>query len=160
MIRGLYEVHLPVRDVDRAVAFYEKLGLQLAQIDEVSKEFAFVWIVPRRSWLGLWKHDISPDREPSSSPPNGRHLAFEVDFDQIKKAEAWLMERGIAVRQQGSRPLAGPYARPHGGTASVYFYDPDGNSLEFICNLPEDGPKEPPGLVYLSEWEDRRSNIR
>ncbi|MDF9759905.1 catechol 2,3-dioxygenase-like lactoylglutathione lyase family enzyme [Peribacillus simplex] len=29
MIRGLYEAHLPVRDLNRSIEFYEGLGLQL-----------------------------------------------------------------------------------------------------------------------------------
>ena len=150
MIRGLYEVHLPVSDVDRAVEFYERLGLK---VDNKNNEVAFLWIVPKKSWIGLWKKDIAPDREPGSYPPNGRHIAFEVDFDDIRKAEEWLGERGIQVVQHGSMPPTEPYSRPHQGNASVYFNDPDGNNLEFICNLPEGAPKEPQKLIYLSEIE-------
>ncbi|ENB9401281.1 TPA: hypothetical protein QCW92_004944 [Bacillus paranthracis] len=28
-----------------------------------------------------------------------------------------------------------PFVRPHQGNASVYFIDPDGNSLELICHI-------------------------
>jgi catechol 2,3-dioxygenase-like lactoylglutathione lyase family enzyme len=150
MIRGLYEAHLPVRDLERAVEFYERLGLEFVNKDD---ESAFLWIVPKKSFLGLWKTDIAPDREPGSYPPNGRHIAFEVDFDDIKKAEEWLRERGIQVVQHGSMPPTEPYARPHMANASVYFNDPDGNNLEFICNLPEGAPKESQRLIYLSELE-------
>ncbi|MFX4302287.1 VOC family protein [Alicyclobacillus tolerans] len=76
----------------------------------------------------------------------GKHLAFEVDFDDIEKAETWLKERGISVAQHGEMPPTKPYARPHSRNASVYFNDPDGNNLEFICNLP-DGPT---GLTPVS----------
>ncbi|MBM7653554.1 catechol 2,3-dioxygenase-like lactoylglutathione lyase family enzyme [Neobacillus cucumis] len=29
MIKGLYEAHLPVSDLERSIEFYEKLGLRL-----------------------------------------------------------------------------------------------------------------------------------
>ncbi|MCY0891905.1 MAG: VOC family protein [Acidibacillus sp.] len=148
MIKGLYEVHLPVSNISASVEFYQKLGLQLKEEDD---EVAFLWIIPQRSQLGLWKHEMTSQREPGSYPPNGRHLAFEVDFDDIEKAEAWLKERGISVAQHGKMPPIEPYARPHSRNASVYFNDPDGNNLEFICNLP-DGPMDPARLIYLSEY--------
>ncbi|WP_407640173.1 VOC family protein [Bacillus massiliglaciei] len=30
MLKGLYEVHLPVHDLQRSIEFYRNLGLQLA----------------------------------------------------------------------------------------------------------------------------------
>lgn len=30
MIKGLYEAHLPVSDLQQSIIFYEKLGLELA----------------------------------------------------------------------------------------------------------------------------------
>ncbi|GIM46339.1 hypothetical protein DNHGIG_18880 [Collibacillus ludicampi] len=85
MIKGLYEAHLPVTDLERSIHFYKKLGLELwfQEKDQV----AFFWIVPNKSFLGLWKVEkISEEREPSSFPGNGRHIAFEVDFEDITKA--------------------------------------------------------------------------
>ncbi|MGG0414301.1 VOC family protein [Peribacillus simplex] len=150
MIKGLYEVHLPVHDLQRSIEFYKNLGLQLAyEYDDI----AFLWIVPNKTWLGLWKTDISRDREPASFPGHGRHLAFEVDFDDIKKASIWLTERGITLRSHsGLEPLE-PIARPHQQNVSIYFDDPDGNALELMCNLPDGSPTEPSKLMYLSQLE-------
>ena len=41
MIKGLYEAHLPVKNMKRSVAFYQGLGLELAHIGE---RVSFFWI--------------------------------------------------------------------------------------------------------------------
>lgn len=111
------------------------------------------WIVPNKTWLGLWKTDISKDREPASFPGNGRHLAFEVDFEDIKKASVWLTERGVTLRSHGGLEPLEPIARPHQQNVSIYFDDPDGNALEFMCKLPDGTPNEPSKMMYLSQLE-------
>lgn len=35
--------------------------------------------------------------------------------------------------------------------AKIHFYDPDGNSLEFICKILN--PTNTVGRMYLSDWE-------
>lgn len=150
MIKGLYEVHLPVRDLQRSIEFYKKLGLEIAyEYDDV----AFLWIVPKKTWLGLWKTEIAENRNPASFPGNGRHLAFEVDFDDIKNAREWLIEKGITLRSHGGLEPMEPIARPHQQNISIYFDDPDGNALELMCNLPEGSPTEPSIMMYLSQFE-------
>lgn len=110
MIKGLYEVHLPVRDLQRSIAFYENIGLELAyEYDDV----AFLWIVPNKSWIGLWQTEISKDRESASFPGHGRHIAFQVDFEDIKKASLWLAEKGITLRSHGGLEPLEPIVRPH-----------------------------------------------
>jgi len=32
LIKDLYEAHLPVKDLNRSITFYEKLGLELSHI--------------------------------------------------------------------------------------------------------------------------------
>jgi len=153
MLRGLYEAHLPVSNLERSIAFYESLGLELAHRDG---DVAFLWIEKRASWLGLWQTgEAHTSRGPASYPPNGRHLAFRIAFADMERAVEWLAERGIA--SDGFQGLDGrePLARPHQGNASVYFYDPDGNHLELMCSLPEGAPKEPARLTYLREaWPE------
>ncbi|MGV2527735.1 UNVERIFIED_CONTAM: VOC family protein, partial [Bacillus thuringiensis] len=51
MIKGIYEAHLPVSNLQQSIRFYEKLGLKLAWSDEST---AFFWIEDGKSWLGLW----------------------------------------------------------------------------------------------------------
>lgn len=150
VIKGLYEAHLPVRDLQRSIEFYKKLGLEIAyEYDDV----AFLWIVPKKVWLGLWQSEIPENRNPASFPGNGRHLAFEVDFEEIKRASEWLLKKGVTLRSHGGLEPLEPIVRPHQQNVSIYFDDPDGNALELICNLPYGSPTEPGEMMYLSQFE-------
>jgi len=144
MIKGLYEVHLQVRDLERALAFYEKLGMQLALREGTT---AFVWIIPKQSWIGLWQANI-----PQMA---AKHLAFQIDYADMKHAIIWLRQLGLSpVRHKEFEPLE-PVVRPAQANCSVYFKDTDDNLLELICNLPEE-PRELP-MMYLSAWEKLRA---
>ena len=143
MIRSLYEAHLKVNDLERSIDFYKKIGLQLSYREEKA---AFMWIVPGESWIGLW------ESEAKGIPTT--HIAFGIAYEDMQHAIAWLRERNIEpVEFKGMQPLE-PIARPSQANCSVYFNDPDGNSLELICNLP-DAPRDLPKM-YLSEWEKLR----
>lgn len=147
MIKGLYEAHLPVRSVDRSIAFYEGLGLELSH--RAGDGLAFMWIEKERSWLGLWE----TDRVELEYHPSIRHLAFQVTLDELKKSVAWLIERGCPPRRAfGFEPVE-PFVMAHSGMAhaKIHFDDPDGNSLELICPL--ENPGNVMGRMYLSEWE-------
>jgi catechol 2,3-dioxygenase-like lactoylglutathione lyase family enzyme len=150
MIRGLYETHLPVSDLKRSIDFYESLGLELALEYE---DAAFLWIEKRSSWLGLWvTDDFETNRTPATSPIHGRHIAFRVDFEDIREAITWLNGLGIESAGFGSLDGSAPVVRPHQSNASVYFFDPDGNSLELMCSLPEGMPTVPRKLIHLHDF--------
>jgi hypothetical protein len=71
-IVDLFEAHLTVTDLDRAVAFYkDQLALPLAHIFP-ERKVAFFWIgAPGKAMLGLW--------EASTMPINvSLHVAFQV----------------------------------------------------------------------------------
>ncbi|PLS03130.1 VOC family protein [Neobacillus cucumis] len=144
MIKGLYEAHLPVSDLQQSIFFYQKLGLKLyKQYDKV----AFFWIEEGKSWIGLWE---GPEAE-IPYHPSLRHIAFYVELEDMKKAKSWLEGRGIEVRAEfGIQPLE-PIVVPNQAHAMIFFDDPDGNRLEFITRL----PKEMNSIekIYLSEWE-------
>jgi len=149
MIKGLYEAHLPVTDLNRSVEFYRKLGLELAMRDD---ETAFLWIEKKISWLALWRvEDLETNRTPATFPANGRHIAFRADYEDLRGAADWLAGLGAEIDEVRHPDRNDPVARPHQGNASVYFFDPDGNHLELICNLPDDAPRLPERLVPLSE---------
>ncbi len=147
MIDGLYEAHLPVSDLERSIAFYQRLGLKLASRDE---GLAFLWLEEGRSWLGLWER---PDLARTPYHPSLRHVAFRVGFDDLKRASAWLRERGIEPRPDEGFGGHEPTVRPRSATGALYFDDPDGNSLELLSSLP--GPTRDWDRMYLSEWERR-----
>ncbi|AOH56332.1 glyoxalase [Peribacillus muralis] len=147
MIRGLYEAHLPVRDLTRSIAFYEALGLQLDP--KVEDNLAFLWIEKDKRWLGLWETEkVEVEYHPSL-----RHIAFHVSLEDLKKSVAWLEGKGFKPREAfGFEPVE-PFVMPHGeyAHAKIHFNDPDGNSLEFICKL--ENRQKIMTRMYLSEWE-------
>ena len=126
MIKGLYEAHLPVKKLDKSIAFYEKLGLKMAWRDE---ETAFYWLEEGKSWLGLWEGN----EYQTLYHPSLRHIAFRVSYEDLKESLKWLDSIDVEGVPFGSRESIKPFIRPNQGNASVYFNDPDGNSLELMC---------------------------
>lgn len=142
VIERLYETHLEVSDLDRAVAFYEKLGLTLGQRHAKG---AFFWVTkPGEQMLGLWLQG-------EEQQVRKRHFAFQVKPDDLLQAPEWLAERGIAVVPMFGREPKEPIVHPWMPAATVYFEDPDGNSLKFLAMLPDE-PVRMPGVLYYSEW--------
>jgi catechol 2,3-dioxygenase-like lactoylglutathione lyase family enzyme len=120
---------LPVENLQRSIEFYEKLGLRRwFSVDDV----AAFWILERVSWLGLWVHEHAQLEYHAST----RHVAFQVD----------------PIADAGFEPIE-PFVRPRLGVASLYFNDPDGNSLEFICNVDVPETLRAEKAMYLSEFE-------
>ncbi len=147
MIKGLFETHLPVKDLENSIHFYEKVGLKFALR---SGNTAFFWIKEGESWLGLWegKEYETPYH------PSLKHIAFHVSYEDLKKSVSWLEARGVPVVPFGSRTSVAPFVRPYQGNASVYFEDPDGNSLELMCHVevPEK-LKTITDKLSLKDWE-------
>ncbi|MDO7908230.1 VOC family protein [Paenibacillus sp. JX-17] len=147
MIKGLYEAHLPVRNLKTAEAFYTKLGLELAWRDD---ETLFYWLEKGKSWLGLWEgKEVDTPYHPSL-----RHIAFRVSYSSLAEAEQWLGSIGVKAVPFGGRTSVAPFIRPYQGNGSIYFKDPDGNSLELMCTVevPEQ-LKEVTEKFSIMEWE-------
>lgn len=67
-----------------------------------------------------------------------RHVAFNVDIEEIMDAKKWLEQRGIQIKSDfGFPPEKQPLVLPNNPNAhaAIYFQDPDGNSLELITPL-------------------------
>ena len=139
MIKGLYEAHLPVKNLDKSMAFYEKLGLKMAWRDE---ETAFFWLEEGKSWLGLWEGN----EYQTLYHPSLRHIAFRVSYEDLKESLKWLDSIDVEGVPFSSRESIEPFIRPHQGNASVYFNDPDGNSLELMCYV-----EVPNNLKHIEE---------
>ena len=147
LIKGLYEAHLPVRKLEVSIEFYQKLGLEFAWRDE---ETAFFWIEKGQSWLGLWegKEYQTPYH------PSVRHIAFRVTYEDLQKSLKWLESIQVTATPFGSRTSIEPFIRPHQGNASVYFDDPDGNSLELMCFVEVPNKlKSITDKLSFEEWE-------
>jgi lactoylglutathione lyase len=145
-ISGLFETHLTVSDLDRSVAFYrDVLGLELAHLIQ-SRHVAFFWIgAPGAAMLGLWSIH--------SSPVYMRlHIAFQVTLPQVEASIEALRTAGLTpLSGFGRHEISEPVVLTWMPAASVYFDDPDGHSLEYICMLP-DQPRPDLPRVTLSEW--------
>ena len=146
-ISGLYESHLTVSDLERSIAFYRDIvGLELAH-RVPARHAAFFWVGGReRSMLGLWCIHSSPIRL-------RLHIAFSTDLENLKRSVGALRSNGIVPRRGGNGPeLDEPSVFPWMPAASVYFDDPDGHSLEYICILPDPPRPELPAYLPLSAW--------
>ena len=148
MIKGLYEAHLPVKNVEASIEFYKKLGLKIAWRDD---DTAFFWLEEGKSWLGLWegKEYETPYH------PSLRHIAFQVAYDDLKQSLQWLESIQVKAVPFGRRNSVDPFVRPNQGNASVYFNDPDGNSLELMCHVevPEH-LRQMTDKLSFEEWEE------
>lgn len=97
--------------------------------------------------LGLWAIHSSPLRL-------RLHIAFSTELPQVRRSVAILKSNGITPRQGGGGPeLDEPAVFPWMPAASVYFDDPDGHSLEYICILPDPPRPDMSETVPLSVWE-------
>ncbi len=114
-IRGLYEIAIRVKELQRAEPFYrEVLGLEEGLRDE------------KRNWLFLragGQAGMVVLQEDKGEWPL-QHLAFTVDAADIERAASMLRERGVDVE--------GPVYHEWMPALSLYFNDPDGHALE-LC---------------------------
>lgn len=114
-IRGVYEVAIRVRDLERAEQFYKDvLGLEEGTRDEARR-----WIFLR---AGGQSGMIVLQEDKSNWP--SQHFAFTVDPSDIETAATALKNQGLEVE--------GPVFHEWMPAHSVYFPDPDGNQLE-LC---------------------------
>jgi lactoylglutathione lyase len=147
-VEDLFESHLAVADLNRSMTFFaDVLGFELAHATADGKA-AFFWIGGRENaMLGLWE---------SQGPQKmSLHVAFRVKLDDLLVAAAHLRAAGIEPRDFSGNPTDEPVVLAWMPAASLYFYDPDGNLLEFLAMLPE--PPEPAlHVVSWTAWMKRR----
>lgn len=146
MIKGLYETHLFVSDLERSIDFYGKvLGLKQCHY-EAARRVAFFWIgKDKQAMLGLWekpKDQIDP-----------RHFAFECDPDWVlNESVAFLKERNLKCHNFLNDGTERPMVFAWMPAIAIYFDDPDGHSLEFIGILEGDSKPEN-GILSYDAWK-------
>ena len=124
-VTGILETALHVDDLDRAIAFYQRLfGFEIMAQD---KRFC-AFNVAGRDVLLLFKRgaSIRPMPVPGGViPPHdgqGRlHTAFSIPAADLPGWEKRLADQGIAIESTVTWPEGG---------RSLYFRDPDGHLLE------------------------------
>ncbi|MEO7982463.1 MAG: VOC family protein [Bacteroidota bacterium] len=145
MIKGLYETHINVSNLEQAIDFYKNvLGLELASLEE-KRRIAFFWIGrPQEYMLGLWEKQAV---ELAKS-----HFAFRCDAEEIlQRSVDWLKKRGLSpynfLKDGTEKPMVFAWMP----AIAIYFDDPDGNILEFIAILK--GKARPElGVIAYDEW--------
>ena len=144
MIKGLFETHVLVTNLEVSSQFYEKLGLRLAHQDN-DRRIHFFWIGnPGQAMLGLWEVPLTEMKT--------RHFAFEVNLQDIRNCLTYLQTNEMEVRNHSRDGLNDLEVIAWMPAVNIYFRDPDGNSLEFISMLP-DPPKPELGTVKFDTWE-------
>jgi lactoylglutathione lyase len=144
-IQGLFETHITVIDLDRAVGFYrDVLKLPLAR-HLPERGVTFFWIGERgKAMLGLWQSGSGPMKM-------NLHFAFRVTLDAVLVSVEELRKAGVTPLDFDGHPTSEPVVLGWMPAVAVYFEDPDGNTLEFLSML--EGPPRPEiGVLPYSEW--------
>ncbi len=146
MITGLFETHINVSNLERAMNFYSHvLGLELGRF-EADRRVAFYWLGPRgEAMLGLWER---PQAEILR-----QHFAFRSSVDWIRHhSQHYLRSRHLPAHNFFDDGTDQPMVFAWMPAIAIYFEDPDKHSLEFIAMLP-DSPNPDGGIVSWDEWQ-------
>jgi catechol 2,3-dioxygenase-like lactoylglutathione lyase family enzyme len=124
---GLAELVLVVADVPASASFYRDV-VGLTPENEPSDEWAWFWAGKEGARQRIALHRGSLLFEEHSPYPEGErfghvHFAFEVARDELDAAVDRVRKAGVEVH--------GPIEFEWTEAKSYYFYDPDGNLLEF-----------------------------
>jgi lactoylglutathione lyase len=116
LIRGLYEVAIPVRRLPKAESFYrDVLGLEVGLRDD-QRKWLFLRAGGAAGMVVLQENDGEFPRH---------HFAFTVSGSDLQQAATALRECGVSTR--------GPVFHDWMPGTSLYFEDPDGHELEFFA---------------------------
>lgn len=132
--RRLGHLVLTVRDVKKSCEFYtEIVGLTVS--DWIADQMVFLRCGP-----GHDHHDLGLAQIPSASdaevPRVGlEHFSYELEnLEEVEEAAEFLQDKGIEiVRGIGKH---GP-----GENVFLVFKDPDGNNVEYFCEMTQIDPK-------------------
>lgn len=153
MIKGLFETHLFVENLERSIDFYTKT-LKLEQyLYEEDRRVALFWIgKPQQAMLGLWE---KPKEEIDL-----RHFAFECDWDWIlNESVNFLKSNNLHFWNFLNDDTEQPMVFANIPAIAIYFLDPDGHYLEFIGKLPGKYRPEKGSLVIsYKDWLEIEKN--
>jgi lactoylglutathione lyase len=144
IITGLFETHIKVRNLEESMGFYEKvIGLELGTF-ESGRRVAIYWIIKGQSMIGLWE---APEEQVFR-----QHFAFTTTLENMRTVRETLERHGLQWRNFLDDDSGSLHVFSWMPAVSVYFQDPDGNSLEILAMLPDE-PKPELGLIPWEQWE-------
>ncbi len=157
-LRGLFEAHLHVLDLERSMRFYEEvLGLELGR-HEAGRRAAFYWVGKGQStMLGLWE---APPWivDGTGNIVRMQHIAFAVALEDMNNVIQNIKEKRMELRNFFGEVTDEPSVFGWMPAASIYFHDVDGHLLEFIARI-DHGPAPDIGIVSLSGWNERIGTV-
>jgi catechol 2,3-dioxygenase-like lactoylglutathione lyase family enzyme len=130
-IKGLGEVSIRVKDLDAMQKFYEEVvGLEVLRRDE-----SFVFFKVAEGYAGHTQNlalfdanntDFLEPKSPqlSSEQTTLHHIALNISLEDFESEKKRLEELGLKVHATAHEWLH---------VRSLYFPDPEGNLLEFVC---------------------------
>ena len=126
-LAGLGHVLLRVLDLERAKTFYSMLGFRVLEEDP-EHGGTFMALPGQSHAIDLFAvKDAEAARRQTPGVRGLGHIAFRVDTEAaLQEAYATLRERGVEI----TRTI------DHVSQKSIYFDDPDGNTLEIYYELP------------------------
>ena len=126
-VQRLGHVAIRVEDMDRAVAFYSQLGMEMVW---EADDWCYMEAAKSRDGLAL----LGPNYKAA-----GPHFAFHFrDRAEVDAVHAQLKASCVAV---------GAVHDHRDGTASFYLRDPEGNWLEMLYEPPGGIPSNQPGAT-------------
>jgi len=133
--RKLGHVGVFVKDLERSTKFYtEVVGLKVS--DELAGRAVFLRCSHDHHDTVLFQLD--PEKSGRSQNPRVelQQISYEVDrLDDLRQKAAEVRALGIKV--------SGPQQRGPGMDKTIDFSDPDGNTIQFYCDMDQTG------------WDDR-----
>ncbi len=130
-LAGTSHVDLTVSDLDRSIAFYQKIldMTQLARLRSEENKFEVAYLGdPRGMIIGLVKHDAGNGAGFDPRVTGLDHLSFAVtEREQLKDWARHLESAGVAHSGVTDQPPFG---------AGLNFEDPDGIALEIYYVTP------------------------
>lgn len=141
--KKLGHVVLLVRDIHASAKFYEEVvGLTVSD-----------WISDRMVFMraGEDHHDMELAQLPPNAPdrqagtPGLEHFSYHVEsYEDIEKTVEMLKQRGVTIDR-------GPGKHGPGENCFIVFKDPDGNNVEFYCDMRQVTADNP---YDASVWND------
>ena len=127
-LTGIGHVNFRVADQEASKRFYrDVLGFRIAEEDP-EHGGVFMTLGENFHTLDIGQH---PSPESAPRPQRGQiglaHIAFQVgNYAALREAYAHLLQNGVEIMR----------AANHVNQRSIYFSDPDGNTLEIYYELP------------------------